>query len=137
MVRRNRWFVLCPWTGLSNFVNAKNCSTAVADKHFALLIERQSSRDSQVAGEHRHFFEWRHPIDCAIVAAGDEHLTSGIEGDRGWIHDVTRELFDFAISADAIDRDFDMLATRAGTGYEQRVVSRIEHRIGNRMNVGS
>ncbi len=104
--------MLSPASGLSNLVDAINRSRPIANKHLPFTIESQARRDAEVAHKRNNLSIARDAIHRPIKSTGHKHATGSIKGDAGWVHDVAREIFDYAFTVDSIERHRHMLSAR-------------------------
>src|SRR5215510_5449706 len=88
-------------------------ATAIADKHSAFRVERNTGCDSEVPRELFRLLEWRYPINRAIEAAGDEHFTARTECKASRIDHFCKERFTVAARCNFVYRDRHFLPSRA------------------------
>src|SRR5215203_2464104 len=103
--------------------------------HQALVIESDSSCDSEVPRKWRRLLERIDSVNSAFEPAAYKHLAIVAERNTGRVRNVTRILGDVATDVDTKQRNRQLFAARSRTRYKQRTVIRVKRRISDRMKI--
>src|SRR5271167_110939 len=134
MIRGERRFDGCKDKNFAAWTNFEDCSAAISHVEILGTVERYTRGYTHPFNPLLGAAFWRNPMNCAVVAAGDEEISRAVHSQATGIHQRSDEGFYAVVRRNFVERNRNALAAiprKSDIG----IAVRIDRRICNGMQI--